>query len=94
MNNVSLIHNCVMYFGNECPFFVVGKIFTFRLKKMNTTEINKNWKNQKSELKQKFAFLTDNDLIFEEGAKEEMFRKLQIRLGKTKEELNKIIAAL
>jgi hypothetical protein len=32
--------------------------------------------------------------MFEEGEKEEMFRKLQIRLGKTKEELRKIIAAL
>ena len=45
-------------------------------------------------LKQKFAILTDNDLMFEEGKKEEMFGKLQIKLGKTKEELHKIIAAL
>jgi uncharacterized protein YjbJ (UPF0337 family) len=32
--------------------------------------------------------------MFEEGKKEEMFGKLQIKLGKTKEELHKIIAAL
>jgi len=61
---------------------------------MNTIEIKGSWNKQKSELKQKFAILTDNDLIFEEGEKEEMFRKLRIRLGKTKEELHKIIAAL
>ena len=61
---------------------------------MNTTEVKGNWNKQKGELKQKFAILTDNDLMFEEGEKEEMFRKLQIRLGKTKEELRKIIAAL
>lgn len=60
---------------------------------MNTTEVNKSWNKQKSELIRKFAILTDNDLIFEEGEKEEMFKKLRIRLGKTKEELKKIIAA-
>ncbi|MCX6221842.1 MAG: CsbD family protein [Bacteroidia bacterium] len=43
--------------------------------------------------KQKFAILTDNDLMFEEGKKEEMIGKLQITLGKTKEELHKIIGA-
>ncbi|MBN2348167.1 MAG: CsbD family protein [Bacteroidales bacterium] len=61
---------------------------------MNTTVVKGNWNEQKGKLKQKFAFLTDNDLMFEEGKEEEMFGKLQIRLGKTKEELRKIIAAL
>ena len=63
-------------------------------KKMNTTELKGNWNEQKGKLKKKFAVLTDNDLMFEEGKKEEMFGKLQIKLGKTKEELHKIIAAL
>ena len=61
---------------------------------MNTTELKGTWKKRKGELKQKFAILTDNDLMFEDGEQEEMFRKLQIRLGKTKEELHKILAAL
>jgi len=61
---------------------------------MNTAEANRGWNKQKSELIQKFADLTDNDLIFEEGKKEEMFKKLRIRLGKTKEELKKIMAQL
>lgn len=61
---------------------------------MNTIEIKGAWKKRKVELKQKFAFLTDNDLMFEDGEQEEMFKKLQIRLGKTKEELHKILAAL
>jgi uncharacterized protein YjbJ (UPF0337 family) len=65
-----------------------------KLKKMNTTEVKGNWNEQKGKLKQKFAVLTDNDLMFEEGQQEEMFGKLQIKLGKTKEELHKIIAAL
>ena len=45
-------------------------------------------------LKQKFAILTDDDVLLLEGKKEEMLGKIQIKLGKTKEELQKIIAAL
>jgi uncharacterized protein YjbJ (UPF0337 family) len=58
---------------------------------MNTTEAKGNWNEIKGRLRQKFAVLTDNDLMFEEGKKEEMLGKLQITLGKTREELNKII---
>jgi uncharacterized protein YjbJ (UPF0337 family) len=61
---------------------------------MNTTEIKGNWNEQKGKLKMKFANLTDNDLMFEEGKKEEMFGRLQIKLGKTKEELKKFIEGL
>ena len=61
---------------------------------MNTTELNGQWEQQKGKLKQKFAMLTDNDLLFAEGKKEEMFGRLQTKLGKTKEELHKIIAGL
>jgi len=61
---------------------------------MNTTEILGNWNKRKDLLKQKFGFLTDNDLLFEEGRKEEMLGKLQIKLGKTKEEILKIISTL
>lgn len=61
---------------------------------MNTTEAKGNWNEQKGKLKQKFATLTDNDLMFAEGKKEEMMGKLQIKLGKTKEELHTILSAL
>jgi uncharacterized protein YjbJ (UPF0337 family) len=61
---------------------------------MNTTEIKGSWNEQKGKLKQKFATLTDNDLMFAEGKKDEMLGKLQIKLGKTKEELHKLLAAL
>lgn len=61
---------------------------------MNTTTIKGNWNEEKGKLKQKFATLTDNDLMFEEGKKDEMFGRLQVKLGKTKEELHKLIAAL
>jgi uncharacterized protein YjbJ (UPF0337 family) len=61
---------------------------------MNTTEIKGNWNEQKGRLKQKFASLTDNDLMFTEGKKDEMLGRLQIKLGKTKEELHKLITEL
>ena len=61
---------------------------------MNTTEIKGNWNEQKGKLKKKFAILTNNDLIFIEGKEEEMLGRIQIKLGKTKEELHKIIQAL
>jgi uncharacterized protein YjbJ (UPF0337 family) len=58
---------------------------------MNSTEMKGNWNEQKAKLKKQFAVLTDNDLMFEEGKKEEMMAKLQIKLGQTKEQLHKII---
>ena len=61
---------------------------------MNKTEIKGNWNEQKGKLKQKFATLTDNDLLFVDGKKDEMFGRLQIKLGKTKEELQRIIQGL
>ena len=61
---------------------------------MNTTGLKGNWNEQKGKLKVKFAALTDNDLMFAEGKKEEMLGRLQIKLGKTKEELHKLLAAL
>ena len=61
---------------------------------MNTTELEGNWHEQKGKLKQKFATLTDDDLTYTEGKKEEMMGKLQIKLGKTKEELHKVLSDL
>ncbi|MHB1146100.1 MAG: CsbD family protein, partial [Lutibacter sp.] len=58
---------------------------------MNTTEAKGNWNIQKAKLKQKYADLTDDDLMYEEGQREEMLGKIQVKLGKTKEELNKFL---
>lgn len=59
---------------------------------MDTIEMKGNWNEMKGKLKQKFANLTDDDLMFEEGKKDEMLGKLQIKLGKTKDELSKIMS--
>ncbi len=61
---------------------------------MNNPDVKVTWNELKGKLKQKFALLTENDLLFKEGMKEEMLGRLQYKLGKTKDELEKIIAAL
>lgn len=61
---------------------------------MNTTEIKGNWNELKGKLKQRFAALTDDDLMFTEGKEDELYGRLQSKLGKTKEELHKILGDL
>jgi uncharacterized protein YjbJ (UPF0337 family) len=53
-----------------------------------------NWNEQKGKLKAQFSTLTDSDLHYENGKKDEMFSKIQVKIGKTKEELDTIIAGL
>ena len=60
----------------------------------NINELKVSWNEIKGKLKLKFAILTDNDVLLLEGKKEEMLGRLQIKLGITKEELQKIIAGL
>jgi len=61
---------------------------------MNTTELSGNWIKTKGKLKQKFALLTDDDLLLVEGKHDEMLGRLQVKLGKTKEEIQQIISDL
>jgi len=60
----------------------------------NSTELEGNWNEIKGKLKQKFAVLTDNDLMLREGKRDELLGRLQVKLGKTKEEVNKLISEL
>jgi uncharacterized protein YjbJ (UPF0337 family) len=61
---------------------------------MNFTELKGNWNEFKGKLKQQYADLTDDDLLFEEGKDDELYGRIQQRLGKTKDEVRKIIAEL
>lgn len=61
---------------------------------MKTTEIENDWNVEKEILKQRFARLTNDDLLFGESQNDEMFLRLQIKLGKTKEELHQLMADL
>jgi uncharacterized protein YjbJ (UPF0337 family) len=53
---------------------------------MNKIEVEGKRLEQEGILKQKFATLTENDLMFVEGRKEERLGKRQIKLGRTKKE--------
>ena len=61
---------------------------------MNTFTMKGNWNEIAGKLKQQFANLTDDDLLFKEGKDEELLGRLQQKLGKTKEELRKLIAKI
>ena len=54
---------------------------------MNKLQLKGTWNEAKGKLKQKYAQLTDDDLIFLEGKEDELVGRLQTRLGKTKEEV-------
>lgn len=61
---------------------------------MDTLNIKGNWNELAGKLKQKYANLTDDDLLFVEGKEDELLGRLQIRLSETKEKLRDIIANL
>ncbi|MDR9419830.1 CsbD family protein [Gracilimonas sp.] len=61
---------------------------------MNDLSIKGNWNEIKGKLKQKYSDLTDDDLAFTEGKEDELLGRLQKKLGKTKDEVKKIIAEI
>jgi len=61
---------------------------------MTKLEIKGSWNEVKGKLKQKYAHLTDDDLLFVEGKDDELGGRLQKSLGRTKEEVRAEIAAL
>jgi uncharacterized protein YjbJ (UPF0337 family) len=58
---------------------------------MNKLKMRGSWNEVKGRLKQKYGDLTDDDLVYAEGKEDELFGRLQKRLGKTKEDIQKEI---
>ena len=56
----------------------------------NSNEIEGNWEEFKGKLKQEYADLTDDDFLYEEGQEQEMWGKLQAKLGKTEKEIKSL----
>lgn len=50
-----------------------------------------NWNSAKGQLKQQYADLTDDDLLYAEGKEEELYGRLQKRLGKSRAEVEKML---
>jgi uncharacterized protein YjbJ (UPF0337 family) len=61
---------------------------------MEKLTIKGNWNEMKGKLKQKYGQLTDDDLAFSEGKDDELYGRLQKKLGKTAEEIRKEIEKL
>lgn len=53
-------------------------------------KIKGNWNELKGKLKQQYADLTDNDLLYVEGKEDELYGRLQKKLGKTKDQVKEL----
>jgi uncharacterized protein YjbJ (UPF0337 family) len=61
---------------------------------MEKQQIKGSWNEMKGKLKQKYAQLTDDDLMYDEGQADELYGRLQQKLGKTKEDIQREIGRL
>lgn len=61
---------------------------------MNSLQLKGKWNEVKGKLKQQYADLTDDDLMYAEGKEDELYGRLQKKLGKSKEEVDKLINEL
>lgn len=59
-----------------------------------STNIIGYWDKKKEKLKEKFPFITDEDLRYNEGKEKEMIEMIGNKLGKSKLELLNIIVAI
>jgi uncharacterized protein YjbJ (UPF0337 family) len=62
--------------------------------KANKLKVKGTWNEAKGKLKQKYAELTDDDLLYAEGKEDELYGRLQKKLGKTRQEVEKILEDL
>ncbi len=53
----------------------------------NSTELRGEWNEFKGKLKQQYADLTDDDLTYEEGKEDEMWGRIEKKVGKAKKEI-------
>lgn len=59
---------------------------------MQLTDLKENWDETREKLKLKFGILINSDLNLVDGKESELFGKLEIKLGRSREELLKIIS--
>jgi uncharacterized protein YjbJ (UPF0337 family) len=78
--------------------FIIGKrklaSSTKRRNHVNKLTFKGSWNEVAGKLKQKYANISDDDLLFKEGKDEELLGRLQKKLGQTKEEIRSMIKEL
>lgn len=55
---------------------------------MDTLDLKGKWNILKGKVKQQYADMTDDDLLYVEGKENELYGRLQEKTGKTREEVN------
>lgn len=58
---------------------------------MDKLEIKGAWNEVKGRLKQQYGELTDDDLAYERGQEDELVGRMQQKLGKTRDEVVRIL---
>jgi uncharacterized protein YjbJ (UPF0337 family) len=58
---------------------------------VNKTSLKGNWNVIKGKLKESYGVLTDDDLAYEEGQEEELYGRIQQRIGKGRDEVKRMI---
>ena len=61
---------------------------------MTKLEIKGSWNDVKGKLKQKYGMLTDDDLTFTDGKEDELFGRLEKKVGQKKDEILRAIEKL
>lgn len=61
---------------------------------MTKLEMKGTWNETKGKLKQQYANLTDDDLLFDEGKEDELLGRLEKKVGKTKQQIRDAISDL
>ena len=71
-------------------------MFTYKFTTMESWKLkfNGNWNEVKGKIKQKYANLTDDDLLYEEGKDDELVGRIQKKTGQAKEEVKSWIEKL
>lgn len=59
---------------------------------MNELRFKGTWNEVKGKLKQKYAELTEDDLQYTEGKEDQLIGRIQKKLGKSKDEVRRIIS--
>lgn len=57
-----------------------------------TFKIEGNWNEQARELQKEFSELSDSDLEFQEGKEEELLKRVEVKLNKSRQEVIELIA--
>ena len=61
---------------------------------MDKLEYKGTWNEVKGRLKKSYGSLTDDDLTYAEGQEDQMLGRIQKKLGKTRDEVVKMIRSL